>query len=69
MDEKRERKTPLLTVREASQFLAVSRSTVDRLIACGSLPAILLRSGKKKKTFRIREEALERWLRQRENRK
>ena len=32
----------------------------------GALPAILLKAGKKKKIWRIREELLQRWIEQRE---
>ena len=50
-----------LTVEEVGQIMGVSRDTVSRLIAFGNLPAVLLRSGKRKKTFRVRPEALQAW--------
>jgi excisionase family DNA binding protein len=56
----------LLNIEEVAEDLGVSRQTVARMIAEGSLPAICLRSGRKKKVWRIRPEALERWLKERE---
>lgn len=52
----------LLTPDQVAESLAVSRSTVLRMIADGSLPAICLRRGKRKAVHRIREEQLERWI-------
>jgi excisionase family DNA binding protein len=52
----------LLSVEEVAEALGVSRQTVSRMITEGSLPAICLRSGRRKKVLRIRPEALERWL-------
>jgi excisionase family DNA binding protein len=52
----------LLTPEQVSEQLAVSRSTVLRLIADGALPAICLRSGRRKKVWRVRQEQLERWI-------
>jgi hypothetical protein len=39
----------------------------NRLISSGLLPAICIRSGKRKKLFRVREEALNRWILSRKN--
>ena len=52
----------LLTPEQVAESLAVSRSTILRMIADGSLPAICLRRGKRKAVYRIREEQLERWI-------
>jgi excisionase family DNA binding protein len=52
----------LLKPETAADVLAVSRSTVLRMIADGSLPAICLRAGRKKKVWRIRQEHLEKWV-------
>ena len=38
-----------------------------RLIESGEFPAVLISRGKRKKTYRIREEVLERWAMGREN--
>lgn len=58
----------LLTVEQvAKEHLAVSRSTVMRLIENGSLPAVCLHRGKRKAIYRIRPEVLERWIRDRES--
>jgi excisionase family DNA binding protein len=59
-------KTKLLCVAETAEALGVSRQTVNRLIIEGSLPAICLRSGRRKKTWRIRAELLDKWILQKE---
>lgn len=59
-------KAGLLTPEEIASKLGISRSSVCRLITEGQLPAICLRSGKRKRTFRIRESALENWIKKRE---
>ena len=56
----------LLNIEEVAEDLGVSRQTVARIIAEGSLPAICLRTGRRKKVWRIRPEVLERWLKERE---
>lgn len=58
----------LLTPQEVADSLVVSRDTVSRLIASGLLPAVLISSGKRKKTYRIREEVLDAWVLAREGR-
>jgi excisionase family DNA binding protein len=58
----------LLTPEIVAEQLAVSRSTVLRLIADGALPAVLLRRGKTKTIYRVREEVLEKWVKDRETR-
>jgi excisionase family DNA binding protein len=56
----------LLSVEAAAEALDVSRQTVTRMIADGQLPAVCLRSGKRKKVWRIRPEQLEKWIVQKE---
>lgn len=56
----------LLTPENVAESLAVSRSTVLRMIADSSLPAVCLRAGRRKKVWRVRPEQLERWLTARE---
>lgn len=56
----------LLTPENVADALTVSRSTVLRMIADSSLPAVCLRRGKRKAVYRIREEQLERWVLNRE---
>src|SRR5262245_14996191 len=56
----------LLTPESVSEQLAVSRSTVLRMISDGALPAVCLRSGRRKKVWRVRQEQLERWVMNRE---
>lgn len=59
----------LLSVEETAQALGVSRQTITRMIGDASLPAICLRAGRRKKVWRIRSEALDKWLasKEREN--
>jgi excisionase family DNA binding protein len=52
----------LLDPEQASELLGISRSSVVRLIVDGQLPAICLRSGRRKKVWRIRREVLEKWV-------
>lgn len=56
----------LLTPERVADALSVSRSTVLRMIADGSLPAVCLRRGKRKGVYRVRQEILERWVLSRE---
>jgi excisionase family DNA binding protein len=52
----------LLDPEQASELLGISRSSVIRLIVDGSLPAICLKSGRRKKVWRIRKEVLQKWV-------
>jgi len=52
----------LLTPKQVGKELAVSRSTVLRLVADGTLPAVCLRRGKRKAVYRIRQEQLDKWI-------
>ena len=60
----------LYTVRETANLLRCSARTVRRMIGAGELPAIPLRVGAGSKrqqiSWRVRESALERFLRARE---
>jgi excisionase family DNA binding protein len=60
--EEKKRRAWLLDPEQASELLGISRSTVIRLIVDGQLPAICLRSGSRKKVWRIRKEILEKWV-------
>lgn len=53
---------PLLTVQQVAAILNTSRGTVTRMVIEGQLPAIKLRSGKRKKMYRVRREVLDRWI-------
>ena len=52
----------LLNIDDVAEILGCGRSTVMRLIEAGDLAAVLVRSGKRKRLFRIRPEGLERWI-------
>lgn len=56
----------LLDPRQVSKRLNVSRSTAMRLIVSGTIPAILLRSGKRKHIWRVSRQSLDRWIEVRE---
>ena len=64
--EKEKRPGAWLTVEEVAQVMDVSRDTVARLIASGSLPAVLIHSGKRKRTYRVRPAVFESWASSRE---
>src|SRR5262245_49701670 len=51
----------LLTPKQVSEQLAVSRATAQRMIVEGIIPSIVLRSGKRKKIWRVRPEQLDKW--------
>jgi excisionase family DNA binding protein len=59
----------LLTVGQVAFKLQLHESTIIKLISAGSIPALCVRSGKRKKTYRVRSEVLEKWLlsKEREN--
>ena len=61
----------LLTVGQVAFKLQLHESTIIKLITAGSIAAICVRAGKRKKTYRVREEALEKWIvsRERESRR
>jgi excisionase family DNA binding protein len=52
----------LWTVPQIAHRLQLSQSTIIRMITAGAITALCVRSGKRKKTFRVREEALEKWI-------
>lgn len=52
----------LLTPKNVAEILSVSPSTVIRMCVDQVLPSIVVRRGRKKSTFRIREETLQRWI-------
>ena len=52
----------LLDVRQAAEFLGVSRSTMYDYVAQGRLPYVRMRVGARKITIRFRQEALEEWV-------
>lgn len=56
----------LLSIQETAERLGISRQTVMRLISEGALLAICLRSGRRKKLWKIRPEQLDRWIMQKE---
>ncbi len=55
----------LWTPKRLSQYLAVSESTVYALSADGTLPAIILSQGPRKRTFRFDPQEIRKWLRDR----
>ena len=52
----------LLRAEEVAVILDISRSTARRMLLDGTLPAVCLRSGRRKKIFRVRESELERYV-------
>lgn len=52
----------LLTVNQVGEMLLLSRQSVQRMIDEKILPALCVRSGRRKKVWRIDEADLERWV-------
>ena len=52
----------MLTVPQIAFKLQLSESTVIRMITAGAISAICVRAGKRKKSWRVRPEVIERWL-------
>jgi len=56
----------LLKPKELMVILSLGRSATYRLLATGELPSVIVTSGARKRSFRVRPSDLERWLKQRE---
>ena len=56
----------LKTIAETAAFLGLSRWTVTEMLESGVLPGIVLRTGRKKRIWRISESALMKWLQAKE---
>jgi len=56
-----------LKPKEAAKEMNISLSSMMRLIYSGEFPAVLISQGRRKKTYRIREEIILRWAMGREN--
>jgi len=52
----------LLTVGQVAFKLQLHESTVIKLITTGSISALCVRAGKRKKTYRVRSEVLDKWV-------
>ena len=44
------------------EILKLSRATIHEMLHRGEIPAVCIRQGKRKKTFRIYADALEKWM-------
>ena len=56
----------LLSVDQVADVLGISRWTVAEMLQSGSLPGIVLKSGRRKKMWRVSEQALQKWIDQKE---
>ena len=56
----------LLSVDQVADVLGISRWTVSEMLQRGSLPGIVLKSGKRKKMWRVSEQALQKWIEDKE---
>ena len=52
----------LLSISQVAEQLGVSRATLGRMVTEGVLPVIVLRSGKRKRILKFRQEIIDRWL-------
>ena len=57
---------PLLNLREAGEIIKWGKSRIHRAVTTGEIPSIMLSSGSKRRSWRIRPSDLEKWLRERE---
>ncbi len=53
---------PGLTVDQIAKDLGVTRSSARRMIIDGSIPSYVVRTGRRKKMFRVRRSVLLRWI-------
>jgi len=58
--------TKALDINAAAELLDLSRWTVTAMLESGALPGFIVKAGKRKKIWRIREDALEQWIAARE---
>jgi excisionase family DNA binding protein len=56
----------LLDINQTAEQLGLSRWTITSMLESGALPGVILKYGKRKKVWRIREDALQKWIEQRE---
>jgi excisionase family DNA binding protein len=56
---------PLLNSKKVCDLLDVKRFTLSRMVHKGTIPYVLLGTGKRKLTVRFREEELEAWIQRR----
>ena len=52
----------LLSIEQVSEVLGLSRWTIAALLERDSLPGIVVKSGKRKKIWRVSEQALQKWI-------
>ena len=56
----------LLTVQQVAEMLSIAPSTIYAWVGSGYLPAVVMHRGSKKPVIRFRPEAIEDFIRQRE---
>ncbi len=57
---------PLLTPKDVQQVLGLGKSKVYRMLATGELPAVIVASGSRRRSFRVRPSDLEEFIKERE---
>lgn len=58
----------LWTPAEVSEYLQVSKSSVYQWAADGTIPAIILTSGPRKRTFRFDPQEIQKWVKKKRTR-
>jgi hypothetical protein len=56
----------LLTLREVGEILGWRKSRMHRAVTSGEIPSILLSSGARRRSWRVRPSVLEKWVKERE---
>ena len=56
----------LIKPKELSEILGLGKSVVYRMLASGCIPCILVTNGERRRSFRVRSQELEGWMKARE---
>jgi len=52
----------LLAPKNLQEILQLKKSAINRLLATGQIPSLLVTDGQKRRAFRVRPSDLEKWL-------
>jgi excisionase family DNA binding protein len=52
----------MLSIKQGAELLNISRWTFVGLLESGQIPAVIVKSGRRKRIWRIREDALQEWI-------
>ena len=52
----------LLMPKDVGEIIRLKKSAINRLLATGQIPSLLVTDGQKRRAFRVRPSDLEKWL-------